>query len=300
MADALTDLLTAAEHGDLAALDAALARRPDIDGMLPLQLQSQPGTNALGLHGGRCALHLALENNHRAIVDRLLSAGANPDTLGENNTFVTGEAALHVAARRGDAELVRILLAAGANPHLKQHDRTSVPGRAALQLAASRGHLAVAKLLLADPHPAAKAAASAALHAAAESGQLTMTRFLLEHGPNVNKSTDSCTPLMMACFGGFAPLVELLLEAGADLHKSGRKGMTPAYMVVHGARMAPENNRGCECPRDHKAVAELLVKRKANLNEPSYDGRSPLDWARAFADVPLVKPVLAVLERANG
>jgi ankyrin repeat protein len=112
----------------------------------------------------------------------------------------------------------------------------------------------------------------------------------------VNKPLHTWTPLMMACFGGFAPVARILLDAGADIHYSNKKGQTAMYTVVHGAHMAPEHNREVECPRDHKEVAELLLERGAKADEGHFKDRSPIQWGKDSDYSPLVRRVLEVLE----
>jgi ankyrin repeat protein len=297
MSDALTDLLSAAKGGDVDGVRAAVAAGADINGRAPRSYET-PGNGYIIPHGGVPALYLAAENRHAQVLDELLKAGADADTMSEGTPFITGEAPLHLAARRGDLDLARALLAGGATPHMKQQSRDAVPGKFALQLAAKAGHLDMVKLLL--QHGLAgkqwKNAASAALVDAAEHGRSAMTSVLIEHGADVNKPLHTWTPLMMACFGGFAPVARILLDAGADIHAINKKGMTAMYTVVHGAHMAPENNRDVDSPRDHKEVVELLLERGAKADEGHFHDKNPIDWARGYDWVPLVRRLLPVLE----
>ena len=54
-------------------------------------------------------LTLAAQNGNAALVERLLAAGANPDTVSEE-----GQTALMTAARNGSVAAVRALLRRGA------------------------------------------------------------------------------------------------------------------------------------------------------------------------------------------
>ena len=54
-----------------------------------------------------------------------------------------------------------------------------------------------------------------------------MTRLLLDHGADVNASTeDEVTPLITAASGGHIEIVRLLLSAGADATQRDESGYT--------------------------------------------------------------------------
>ena len=70
------------------------------------------------------------------------------------------------------------------------------------------------------------------LHRAAANNKIEAVAALISHGADVNaRDEDGLTPLIMACFGGYAKVVEALLDAGADKElkaTSGRwEGKTP-------------------------------------------------------------------------
>ena len=59
---------------------------------------------------GETALHLAVDNGHKDIVELLLAKGANVNAPGKS-----GETPLHLAALRGQGGIAEVLLASGAN-----------------------------------------------------------------------------------------------------------------------------------------------------------------------------------------
>jgi len=102
------------------------------------------------------ALHLAASSGQVAMVELLLSAGAEVDAA--TNRAGDGCTALHRAAHEGNAAVIDVLLDAGADVHattvsndVTDHDRNELT---ALWLAAEGGHDDAVKLLLArGAHP---------------------------------------------------------------------------------------------------------------------------------------------------
>jgi ankyrin repeat protein len=71
-----------------------------------------------------------------------------------------------------------------------------------------------------------------ALHHAAREGRLPIVRLLLARGANVeakdsHNQQDSWTPLLWAAYIGNLPVAEALLDAGADVNKTGLHHCTP-------------------------------------------------------------------------
>jgi ankyrin repeat protein len=145
--------------------------------------------------------------------------------------------ALRLAAGAGDAEAVRALLAAGAPP-----DAPNGWNTAALSLAAIQGHDQVVALLLergARPGRVTRRMLLMdrldlydALGWAVTRGHASVVRALASHGVPVDEGDPwGVTPLMRAAFLGFAPVVEVLLEAGADPARRNRRGQTAAQIA---------------------------------------------------------------------
>lgn len=88
-------------------------------------------------HGSWYALHNAVANDNTAVVEVLLSAGANPNvTISEDWT------PLMMAARGGDPAIVELLLRSGADVSLRNDD-----GEMALDIAGDAGFEAAINLL---------------------------------------------------------------------------------------------------------------------------------------------------------
>ena len=73
------------------------------------------------------------------------------------------------------------------------------------------------------------------------------------------------TPVMHAAYRGYAQVVELLAEAGADLdHAEAAKGFTALRLAIR---------------QKHKATVAMLLARRASAHAVSADGHSPLTAA---------------------
>jgi uncharacterized protein len=138
------------------------------------------------------------------LIKKLLDAGANPNAI-VNNTprgrnrnaspRIVFATALHRAAFAGDLELCKLLLAHGADPHAVSSDRESML-EAAAGLALIPGYQV--------NHPNAE--------------RVELSKLLVSLGEDVNwADAYGITPLMAAANLGDTPLVQYLVDAGADL-----------------------------------------------------------------------------------
>ncbi|MDX6550671.1 MAG: hypothetical protein QOJ31_1355 [Gaiellales bacterium] len=89
-------------------------------------------------------LHSAAAASHRAVAERLLAAGADPNARQQG-----GYVPLHASAQNGDDALVELLLAHGAEPSLETDD-----GRSAADIARAAGHDGLAARLSGTDHRA--------------------------------------------------------------------------------------------------------------------------------------------------
>ena len=69
---------------------------------------------------------------------------------------------------------------------------------------------------------------STPLMEAASGGYADIVKLLIDHGANVNaKSSVGNTALTYACCGGYEDVVKILLDAGADVEHQNENGHTP-------------------------------------------------------------------------
>ncbi|MGI9274885.1 MAG: ankyrin repeat domain-containing protein [Endozoicomonas sp.] len=186
-------------------------------------------------------LILATIHNQAAVVELLLNHGAIASPENES------EGALHAAAKRGYGSIITMLINADANPN------QGYRGGSALKGAASNHQLDAARKLIragamVNAH---NVLGLGPLHSAAMTGDLEMTRLLLDSGANIEgedseseplgardlamrgfalqllkadassqgKHPAEGTPLNMAADGGFIPVVSELMRRRADVAK---------------------------------------------------------------------------------
>lgn len=150
------------------------------------------------------------------------------------------------------------------------------------------------------------------LHQAVEKGQITVARFLLDHGAEVNlRDNSGRTPLYRAAASGNKAMVEFLLSRKADPQIADGDGALPLHesvwlgyksiveLLLAGGTPVDARTRNGATPLqfaardDRKAVAETLIAAKANVNARSDSQSTPLHWAAQYGHASLVSLLLA-------
>jgi len=270
---ATPEVADAAMRGDREAVRAALARRadvnlPQVDGTSALHWAVERDdldmADALIRAGARVAartregvlpLQLAAINGSAPMIDRLLKAGAEPDTP----LTPAGDTAVMMAARTGASAAIRLLVEAGANVNARE----TWGGTTALMWAVSEGHLEAAKLLLAAG--ADVNARSNYVAAANGRGFEGRTPVGNRADPKVEEFASGwLTPLMLAAREGHVDLGRVLLDAGAEVDAAAGDGKTALSLAIFNGNYD---------------VASLLVDRKADVNKADAQRFTPLFWA---------------------
>lgn len=217
---------------------------PDIVAYLLEKGADPKQTNAKG----DTALSVASEQGHAKIVAMLLEKGLDPDEGQQRIPSFTARAVMGVKAQErntplskavqgGHLEAAKVLLENGADPNVR-----GFAGKTALFWAVERGYAPLANLLLehkADPN-ISNTAGLTPLMEAAKDGRTDLVRDLLAHQADLNaregddglpgtldvSAGTGMTPLMLATVGNHSAVVNILLQAGADVTLRNRGGQT--------------------------------------------------------------------------
>ncbi len=264
----------AARAGDLGTVQALVAKSPDLAGASD--------------DGGRTPLHLASAGGHLQVVTYLLSRSVDVDAV--DNTRAT---ALHRAAAAGHDEVARLLVERKANI-----DFQDAEGQTPLSEACIGGHLAVATRLLAagaSVHTPDSYARTPLLLAARQSGDVDIARLLIDRKADINaRDKFGDTPLNLAAWRGFGPVVDLLLERGAAIPQDARArslllsqaaqgGLENLFarLVDAGATVPPPRPGRRSLLHDAAAggsarIIERLLTSAPDINQADENGWTPL------------------------
>lgn len=240
--------------------------------------------------GSYTALHAASSQPKRALVQLVLDYGAFINAKDGSR-----QTPLYLASVRGFASIVQLLLEEGART-----DIITSEGRSALYKASGTGRDDIAELLLrygADPTVGRGRFGETTIYKAAWYNHLDVVDLLLDFEANVNIQNNAKmesyrgigekifhgfvaglsekhaimnawgkTALHAAAYQGHEEMVEVLLQAGADLEAAGNDGLTPMYLAAQ---------------QKHQSVVQTLLKAGAQLETERHD------------------PVLALLNERN-
>jgi ankyrin repeat protein len=193
---------------------------------------------------GRPPLMLALKNSDRGSIQALVDANADV-----NIAIEAGLTALHIAASKGDVETLEIFMKAGAD-----RDAIATDGSTALHIAAQYGHPQIVQRLLDDMVRPNFDDCDSAVNLDAN------TR------PGIDKQTidRKCTPLHLAASSGYYHIVQMLIDAGADVNIVAARGWTALHLAA---------SRG-----DHRMLESLLAA-DARADADTNEGISSLQMA---------------------
>ncbi|MEK6373849.1 MAG: ankyrin repeat domain-containing protein [Acidobacteriota bacterium] len=245
---------------------------------------------------GWTALYLAVAERHVDVVDRLLRAGADPNSEvpfpPDENTPVAR------AASKGPPEMLALLLAAGGDPNRRGK------GTASPLYLAARGRDSMKKvqlLLKAGARVVAEGDGASPLHAAmVADGEIdgdhdaaSVIRVLLAAGAVVDATDENgLTPLHHAASRRNIEVVKLLLSGGASVQAVAKCGATPLSFVLQGARDTEDQAL---------AVAEILVAAGADVNATdSCSNKSLMDVAQELGNYKVRQLLLSKGAKSGG
>ncbi len=234
----------AAQSGDRAGIEAAL--------------QSGSPVNQIDNYG-KTPLIYATESGKDAIVEYLLDKGANP-----NHTADDGSTPLLIAVRKGNSRIMELLIQRGALVNGFGDD-----GFTALTFTAEKGNKKVFDFLLkhgAKPDVSIANRDTALMKSIPRRDSYYFDR-LLESGADPNKKgRTGNTPLIIAACSNKVEIAEKLLKAGARIDELNDSGNSALLFAAGLAGIKPD-------------LAQLLVEKGADINQPSKDGLTPVKAA---------------------
>jgi ankyrin repeat protein len=265
--------------GGMPALSAAAAAGNRA--MVELLLSRGANVNSKDSHG-KTALHIAAEKEFPTVAEVLLANKA--DANAQDNS---GNTPLFSAANNGSLKLVAMLLAAGANPNLPNKQ-----GLTPLVLpAAHRSSEIVKALLAAGANPnVERDNGRTPLSYAVEGGSPETVKVLLaaKADPNGGKLD---APLLPAIYAKDAVSAELLLQAGANPNVAGQIDLpvrpNSADLMNHSGHLTP---LWLTIYMKQLPMVNLLLKFKADPDDSQTDGR-PLLFS-ALTDTNLLETLL--------
>ncbi len=268
-----SEVADAAEQDDKSAVRALLEKKadvnaPQVDGTTALHWAVRANdlelTDMLLRAGARVSaanqsgvapMLLAAMNGNAAILERLLQAGAGPNTP----LSQSADTALMMAARTGKVDAVRVLLDHGAQVNAKE----TWGGTTALMWAVSERHPEVAKLLVergADVNAKSNFVPSASGRGFEGTAPVA---------PATNQATEEfasgwMTPLLFAARENDLASARILIQAGADVNAVGADGKDALGLALFNGSYD---------------VASLLLDHHANVNHADAQRFTPLFWA---------------------
>ncbi len=257
------------------------------DGQLPLLVAAESGAESLypllwaGEHArtkqtvGHWVFDLGLRTSDERELLEYLEAGGDPGAVVDDY----GEPLIYVAFEAENERAAALLLSYGASAEVLDSK-----GRSALGWAAKYGFLGLVRLLLwrgCDPNYGAEWVLDSPILLAAGLAATTVLEVLLEAGADVNTTSLSGeTPLAVAAFHGRLEAIELLLRNGAQIEVIDGEGRTAVHWAVLG---------------QHSAMAVKLIDLGVDPTIKDGRGRNPLDMAMSMGR----NEVAAVLREAG-
>lgn len=256
---------------------------------------------------GITPLHLAVKTGNKEIIKMLVNEGADI-----NATDNSGESVIIYGIKAGKTDAVRFMKELGADITIADNE-----GRTAVNYANIMGMAGMIENLLADVENHADSFGNTPLHQSCYNGHSESVKAMLKN-PDIevdaiNDAGD--TPLSIAVGEGNLYIVELLLEAGANVNRQNNNGESLLHLaarqrkphlvntlIKYGADFNARNRNG-ETPlicaikskgaeKGSVDIVELLLEYKAELDCTDIWGNSALYYATEGGSNAIVEMLL--------
>ena len=221
---------------------------------------------------GQTPLYVACQEGHEYVVILLLNNGANPNIPNTPSASKYCSLPLQIAVQRGNTTIFDKLLENGAkfNQFRQPLLHIACSGADEWKNASETGEaivervLSIIRLLLQQGVNvnAISDVGDTALYYACTKQQMQVVQILLEAGADVNLTSKRLYPLMAACDAGNAELISLLLKAGADVKCSKSNNETCLHAVIN----AYSTTTGLEKPMDTVSKLDIVNTIKSLLD----------------------------------
>ncbi|KAL1117602.1 hypothetical protein AAG570_003917 [Ranatra chinensis] len=204
---------------------------------------------------GNGALHHAASAGHAAIVDKLLSLGADP-----NATNKLGRSPLHLCCEKGHEAVCQLLIGKQGSLEAADHQ-----GNTPLHVTVNNKHSQLAQIIL-EANTAIldmeNSDGMTALHIASSLGCRGIIESLVQCGSDVDKQNkNGNTALHLACAANDLETVELLISKGADLNSLNERLQSPIHIAAE---------------YGYTEICQMLLAAGANIEQKEQGGRTPL------------------------
>lgn len=267
--DGTTALHWAVRKDDVATVQALIKAGADV------KAANRYGVTPIGI---------AAINGNRAILASLLNAGVDP-----NSANAGGETALMTAARTGKIEAVKLLIERGADVNAKDFEHAQT----ALMWAVLENHADVIEALLAQ-----EADVNAHTSVVAPRGEYVPARVAGGAGIGLTRqralptASGGMTPLLFAVRDGNFEVAKLLLDHGADIHRSSGNRTSPLVIALTNGQIGLAGyllERGADpnAADAYGRAALFAAVDLRNFNHDKYtdlptDGKDPLELIQAL------------------
>ncbi|PKL92321.1 MAG: hypothetical protein CVV21_03135 [Candidatus Goldiibacteriota bacterium HGW-Goldbacteria-1] len=205
----------------------------------------------------------AVMKKNRAVVEKMLSKGADPDLRDADDTPI-----LALAASNNDADMVEILLKYKASPDMTFiNKKKGIAGATALSFAAGQDNPKSIKLLVsagADVDSADDTGLTPLMAAAGNGKVKALLELIVNKAQLEKKDNEGYTALVFAANAGRTEAVKELIKAGADVNTKDNQGSTPIMFAAQHGYIEP---------------VKLLLENGADPYVKGTHGLSAMDFA---------------------